>query len=352
MPSQPARSTSRLIAPILVTAVVAGGAGWWLSGRSTPADTAVLHVTDGTAAPETSAAGPVATTGEVTYERLANPARTVVRDEAGTVVATLTDGARTAVLTGPERTFSEPASTDATVTTTSWVRLAPQAWKAGAENAPWFKTWFPKARTDTSPDVFATAFQYVQGAPKTLNDKGLRIAGDASFGPFRADGEGRLEANDFYDYLGVSWSFPDRSRPEQPDAKRYGALDCSGFVRMVYGYRLGMPLRGTNEPGPGLPRRAYAIEQYGPGVEIVPDRGRTATDYNALQAGDFVFFETEDGGVLDHMGIYMGLDDRGQHRFISSRDRVNGPTMGDIGGTSVLDDGRFYSIGWRAARRV
>ena len=52
------------------------------------------------------------------------------------------------------------------------------------------------------------------------------------------------------------------------------------------------------------------------------------------------------------MGIYLGLDSGGQHRFISSREKANGPTMGDIGGTSLLDDGRFYSRGWRAARRI
>ena len=351
MPSQSRSSTSRVILPVLVTAVLAGGAGWWLSQES--GTDQPLHVTDSTTeSVAQSTPDAVATSGEVTFERMSGPARTVVRDEAGAVVAVLTDGARTVLLTGPERTFSEPSSTDATITTTSWVRLAPRPWKAGAEDDQWFTTWFAAARKDQGPDVFATAFQYVDGAPTIKDKKGRRIAGDASFGPFKANGEGRKEANDFYDYMGVSWSFSDRSRPEQPDPERYGSLDCSGFVRMVYGYRLGFPLRGTNDPGPGLPRRAYAIAEYGPGVELVPDRGRTATAYNALQAGDLVFFETEDGGVLDHMGIYVGVDDRGQHRFISSRDRVNGPTIGDVGGTSVLDDGAYYSNAWRAARRI
>jgi hypothetical protein len=351
VPSQSPRSTSRVILPVLVTAVLAGGAGWWLSQES--GTDQPLHVSD-TTTEDVAHPTPnvVATSGEVTYERMSGPARTVVRDEAGTVVALLTDGARTVVLTGPERTFSEPTSTDATVTTTAWVRLAPRPWKAGAEDDGWFTTWFEAARKDTSPDVFATAFQYVDDAPTIKDKRGRRIAGDASFGPFKANGEGRKESNDFYDYLGVSWSFTDRSRPEQPDPQRYGSLDCSGFVRMVYGYRLGFPLRGTNDPGPGLPRRAFAIAKYGPGVELVPNRGRTATDYNALQPGDLVFFEVEDDIGLDHMGIYLGVDDRGQHRFLSSRDRVNGPTMGDVGGTSVLDDGGFYSTGWRAARRI
>src|SRR4051794_3364157 len=49
----------------------------------------------------TAAAGP-------TFDRLANPGRTEVRDQTGAVLATFTDGARTVALTGPKRTFSEP----------------------------------------------------------------------------------------------------------------------------------------------------------------------------------------------------------------------------------------------------
>jgi cell wall-associated NlpC family hydrolase len=121
---------------------------------------------------------------------------------------------------------------------------------------------------------------------------------------------------------------------------------------MVLGYRLGYPLRGSNGPGPGLPRRAFAIQKYGAGVEIVPDREVTATAYDSLQPGDLVFFQTEGGPQIDHMGIYLGVDSNGGHRFMSSRVKANGPTMGDIGGTSLLDDEHFYSRGWRAARRV
>lgn len=350
MASRWADLLKRLGVPVAVTAVIAGGAGWWAAQQGGSAPVEPLHVTE-SSSDITPGAASVPMSGEVSFERMDGPPRTVAHDPSGAVVATLTDGARTVVFAGPERTFSEPASTDASITTTDWVRLAPRPWTAGAERAAWFTTWFAAARKDRSPDVFATAFQYVHGAPGIRDTKGLRIAGDASFGPIGADGESRREANDFYDYLGISWSFPDRGI-ERPSAERYGSLDCSGFVRMVYGYRLGFPLRGTNQPGPGLPRRAYAIAKYGPGVELVPDRRRTATSYNVLQPGDLVFFQTEGDAQLDHMGIYMGVDDRGQRRFISSRDKVNGPTIGDVGGTSVLDDGRFYSIGWRAARRI
>jgi cell wall-associated NlpC family hydrolase len=286
------------------------------------------------------------------FDRLANPARTVVRDQTGAVLATFTDGARTVALTGPARTFAEPRFTDATVTTTTWVRLAPQVWAPGAEKAAWFGPWFEKARQDTSPDVFGVAMQYFDGAAAAEDVEGLRYEGDAIFGPVEPAGYARLEQSDFLDYLGISYSFPDTGR-KTPKPAHNGALDCSGFVRMVYGYRLGYPLLGTNDAGPGLPRRAYAIAENGPGVALIPNTRTRATAYDALQPGDLVFFEVEGSAdELDHVGIFVGIDSAGQHRFMSSRERANGPTFGDLGGTSLLDDGGTYSRAWRAARRI
>jgi cell wall-associated NlpC family hydrolase len=301
---------------------------------------------------------------ELRFERTSAPDRTLVLDRTGAAVAVFTDGARTVRLTGPSRTFREPKATDATVTTTAWVRLAPQPWMAGAERADWFQPWFAKARTDTSPDVLAVATEYLADAPEERDAAGVRYRGDASFGPVAKSGEGRLERSDFHDYLGLPWDFPDTgSDPADPD--RYGAVDCSGFVRLVYGYRLGLPLLGDNETdndtgdgtdtdaAPGLPRRAYAIAEHGPGVVLVPDDGTRATAYDVLQPGDLVFFEVENGpDQLDHAAIYLGPDSANHHRFISSRERIDGPTMGDVGGTSLLDDGGHYSKAWRAARRL
>ena len=285
------------------------------------------------------------------FDRLANPGRTVVRDQKGAVLATFTDGARTVALTGPARTFAEPRFTTATITGTTWVRLAPQAWTPGAEKASWFTPWFEKARKDTSPDVFGVAMQYADGAADVRSD-GLTISGDAIFGPVEPAGYARLEQSDFLDYLGISYTFPDAG-PKTGKPDHWGALDCSGFVRMVYGYRLGYPLLGTNNPGPGLPRRAWAIAANGPGVALIPNKRTRVTSYDALQPGDLLFFEVE-GGVdeLDHVGIFVGIDSAGHYRFMSSRERANGPTFGDLGGTSLLDDGGMYSQAWRAARRV
>ncbi|WP_084175847.1 NlpC/P60 family protein [Actinokineospora spheciospongiae] len=290
--------------------------------------------------------------GAPRFERLAEPARTVVRDAAGTTLATFTDGARTAVLTGPSRTLAEPRFTTATVTTTAWVRLLPRPWSPNAETEPWFTPWFDQHGGSTEPDVLAVATQYLDGAPNETDADGVRYRGDASFGPVAASGAGRLERSDFYDYLGVRHTFADRTTGT-PDPKRLRAVDCSGFVRLVYGYRLGYPLLPGNKPGPGLPRRAYAIADSGPGVLVVPNEHRRAAAYTALQPGDLVFFEVEDDeATLDHAAVYLGVDNTGHHRFISSRERANGPTMGDLGGTSLLDDGGHYSLAWRAARRI
>jgi cell wall-associated NlpC family hydrolase len=295
---------------------------------------------------------PTVASSSLIFERLTAPPRTVLRDGSGAVVATFTDGARTVVINGPKRTFREPQATQATVNTSAWVRLAPQPWQAGDERAAWFDPWFREASRDTSPDVLEIATQYMIGAPAQKDEKGVRFRGDAAFGPVKPTGVGRQEQSDFYDYLGMDWSFPDGVQ-ESRDQSRYGAVDCSGFLRLVFGYRMGMPLLGTNTPGPGLPRRAYAIAESGPGVLLVPNKLTRATNYGVLQPGDLVFFEVEDGpDQLDHGGIYLGQDDRGHHRFISSRERIDGPTMGDVGGTSLLDDGGHYSNAWRAARRL
>lgn len=286
------------------------------------------------------------------FERLGGPDRTVVRTSAGAVLATLTDGARTAAITGPRRTFSEPRTTTAAVVTSTWVRLLPGEWRAGDEHAPWFGAWLARALDDREPDLLAVATQYLDGAPNEHDAKGVRFRGDAAFGPVAASGAGRLERSDFVDYLGVAWTFPDGTK-RKPDRSRFGAADCSGFVRLVFGYRGGYPLRGGNEPGPGLPRRAYAMAESGPGVVLVPNTHTRATDYSRLQAGDLVFFESEDGDAqVDHSGIYLGIDTEGHHRFVSSRERANGPTMGDLGGTSLLDDDGHYSRAWRTARRL
>ncbi|GHE75952.1 hypothetical protein GCM10017786_01040 [Amycolatopsis deserti] len=296
---------------------------------------------------------PAAQGSEFTIVRREQPARTVITDAGGNVLATFTDGSQTAVLKGPQRTFADPRFSTATVTTTAWVRLLPQAWTAESVHAPWFGTWFDTALSNSRPDVLAIATDYLDGAPTRTDAKNVAYAGDAAFGPEIGTGKGRDERSDFYDYLGQDWDFPDTST-QHADPSRYRMVDCSGFVRLVYGYRSGIPLRGTNTPGVGLPRRAWAIAEYGQGTVVIPNTNQRATDYNALQPGDLVFFNIDPylGDQIDHTGIYLGLDSTGHHRFMSSRAKANGPTLGDLGGTSLLDDGGYYSQALRAARRL
>jgi cell wall-associated NlpC family hydrolase len=347
-----------LVSVALAIAVLLAAAGYLgfqrLSGDPAGAAGADADAAGDGAGVATAGAPAVADPSALTFKRLADPPRTTAVDAAGRTVAVFTDGARTVRLTGPSRTFKEPKYTNATVTTDAWIRLAPQEWKAGEESAAWFRPWLTAAIADTSPDALAVATQYLVGMPEQKDDKGIRYAGDADFGPFsETDPDGRAENSDFFDYLGITYKFPDggRSTP-QPD--RFGDLDCSGFLRMVYGYRLGYPVRSANTAGVGLPRRAFAMAQFGPGVAVIPNRNTTAREHDRLQAGDLLFFNLDpsDGPQADHSGIYLGLDDAGHHRFVSSRSKANGPTLGDYGGASILDGSGRLATSFRTARRL
>ncbi|TQM05936.1 NlpC/P60 family protein [Pseudonocardia kunmingensis] len=305
--------------------------------------------------PATAAAAPPsrAAASDLRFLRRDDPARTTVVDAAGTVLATFTDGARTVTLDGPERTFAEPQFAGAPVITRVWVRLLPEEWRAGAESAPWFRPWLQQNLGRTEPDVLAMATEYLDGAPEGRDAEGVRVRGDARYGPPAPGSAAPLENSDFVDYLGVSWRFAD-GEVRQGEPGRYGAVDCSGFIRLVYGYRAGYPLRADNERGPGLPRRARAMVEVGPGAVLLPDTGAPPSNLGVLQAGDLLFFDL-DGAPdqrIDHSAIYLGRDAAGQHRFLSSRVRADGPTLGDLGGTSLLDGGGHYSRSFRAAKRL
>jgi cell wall-associated NlpC family hydrolase len=115
---------------------------------------------------------------------------------------------------------------------------------------------------------------------------------------------------------------------------------------------LGYPVRSANTAGVGLPRRAFAMAQFGPGVVVVSTGGTSALA--RLQPGDLLFFDLDpaDGPQADHSGIYLGLDDAGHHRFLSSRSKANGPTFGDFGGAAILDGSGRFAARFRTARRL
>lgn len=287
--------------------------------------------------------------GTVLLRRLDAPARTMVTDASGAWLATFTDGARTVTLAGPERIFAEPAHTRATVMHGVWVRLLPAPFDGRVDEA-----WLAAARADTTPDLLAAGMQYVHGAPRLRDAAGRRLAGDAHYGP--ADRDGRLgEGADFNDFVGVRWRHPDGTDPAE--AAQRGSLDCSGFVRMVFGYRGGVPMARRAGGADALPRRAHQMEEAAPGIMLAAREGVPPAAVEVLAPGDLVFFDVsaDDGPRTDHVGIYLGVDSDGRRRFLSSRKRADGPTMGDTGGRSVLDpvDGRgLYALGFRAVRRL
>jgi hypothetical protein len=246
----------------------------WASSAS-----ASVHLFELAVTPEQDATGQLAapllrkhltttSPGHYVVSKQTNPSRSVVSDDTGHWVGTFTDGAVTVTLVGPARTFSE-ATAAAPVTTNVWVRVLPVPFSGTVD-----EVWLNAVLTDQSSDVLQVATQYITGAPARFNDAGLQIASDAHYGPLLADGT-RTEGSDFNDYLGMAWSYG--ATIDQPESDQFRSLNCSGFVRMVYGYRLGLPLV-LDPDGVGLPRRAYQMLDSASGVVVLPNAGAQATD--------------------------------------------------------------------------
>ena len=285
-----------------------------------------------------------------------NPNRIEVGDSRNNWLATLTAGAYTVALSGPRRTFAESTAAHA-VRHATWVRALPAPF-SGKIDATWL-AYALKANNRKVPDMLAIAMQYVKGAPEIFKAE-LQIAGDAAYGPLK-NGK-REEGSDFNDYLGIEWEYPEKL--DKPEKRQRYCLDCSGFVRMVWGYRRHLP--GSRyadtvplclDPRPdhsAIPRRAFQIYKAAPGVVVVPDSGAQLKDFSKLGVGDLVFFDADesDGKRIDHVGLYLGLDAGGHRRFISSRKGANGPTLGDYKGKSILDGTGLYAQSFRAVRRL
>lgn len=297
-----------------------------------------------------------------TFQQRANPDRIEVSDQ-GKWVATFTIHCYTVILAGPPRTFSETfrksgATHVVSVTHSKWVRAA-----QGPIDKRIDERWLTRAleaNAAGTPDALAIAMQYVKGAPPLfLGD--LQIAGDASYGPL-LPGEGRDEGADFNDYLGLRWLYPTES-PDPPEVAQFRCLDCSGYMRMVWGYRHHLPGAGYPDNIPlsrrprsksTLPRRSFELYAEAMGIILVPDAGTQVTELSLLDTGDLVFFDAsdDDQSRLDHVGMYLGIDAEGAHRFISSRKTPDGPTLADAGGLSVLNGSEYYARAFRAARRL
>ncbi|MFJ7270745.1 NlpC/P60 family protein [Streptomyces sp. NPDC099050] len=256
-----------------------------------------------------------------------------------------------------EATWEKPP----TVTHSHWVRLL---------DAPYDGNWTPAVEDvirgwsgSLAPDVFAYAATFLPGAPPVVSGRkapvGAQVLGKAGYGKTNKEGLRPVGA-DFHDYMGQPWTFP--GQPEKgEEAGQAGNLDCSGFVRMVYGYHMGLPL--CDAPfgdRRALPRKSGAMAGDAPGVGVATKPAdNTALPANtALQPGDLLFFDANDPGdepdeyAVDHVGFYLGVDADGQRRFLSSRKSCNGPTMADLQGSSLLDGSGTYATKLRSVHRV
>lgn len=241
--------------------------------------------------------------------------------------------------------------TNPTVEHDVWVRILPSPF-TGVVDENWLRT----ARLDTTPDALAIAMAYTADAPPVVNptQSNLQIMGDAQYGPLESGGT-RQEGADFNDYLGVAWQYG--SSTDSPEAGQFRCLDCSGYVRMIYGYHLGIRLRLTTLDGASLPRISSDIANGGPGI-VITQSSSQITDLTGVMPGDIVAFDAdtsnpnEEEGQIDHLGVYLGVDTLGAHRFISSRKTANGPTFADVGGPSIIGSGsNLYSRTLRTIRR-
>lgn len=305
---------------------------------------AVLVVFAGaTVSPAAAGKPPKRSTSGYVLTRASDPARTIASTADGTWVATFTDGASTVVVAGPDVTLTEP-EVRAKVKSKLRVRILASPFQGTVNTA-----WLDAARMDTSADVLQQALQYVAGAPTAERD-GLLWHSDASYGPLQADGT-RQEGSDWNDYQGVTATYGDTI--DKPEAAQYGSLDCSGFTRMLWGVRNPIPL-SLNMTGTALPRRAWQQLESAPGVVVEKNQGSQLKQFGRLQPGDLVFFDAnaDDGTAIDHVGMYLGIDTLGHHRFVSSRKSIDGPTMGDYRGRSTLNGTGLYATAFRAVRRL
>ncbi|WP_416970515.1 NlpC/P60 family protein [Streptomyces sp. 4F14] len=250
-------------------------------------------------------------------------------------------------------------ATPPSVTHDEWVRLLPSAydgvWTPDLERA------VRELSGSLAPDTLAYAAMFLGGAPAVTAGSGQaagrRVLGEAGYGFLDPRGY-RYEGADFHEYMDTGWTFDDGSFTDR-SSKQAGNLDCSGYTRMVYGYHLGVPLAaGTDTSGLRLPRKSRDMATHSPGALIARTDGTTPPSAELLQPGDLVLFNADSGdddaasATVDHVGIYLGLDSAGKRRFVSSRKTVNGPTMSDLGGASLLDGAGTYARTLHTVHRI
>jgi hypothetical protein len=236
------------------------------------------------------------------------------------------------------------------------VRLLPAPFNGTVDTA-----WLTAALADTSPDLLAIATEYITGGSREAGYGPLYAPG-RSFDLGHADDGTRQEGSDWNDFLGITGNYPDLTTPatDTAEAHQLGCMDCSGFVRTVFGYRGGLPMcldTSADFNGLRIPRRSVDQSASGPGTVVVSSVSAAPTDLSQVRPGDVLYWDAdtsnpaEEEGQIDHSGIYLGIDSAGEMRFLSSRKVGNGPTMADLGGPSVITGTSLYGRALRRARR-
>ncbi|MFF5454602.1 NlpC/P60 family protein [Streptomyces sp. NPDC012950] len=245
-----------------------------------------------------------------------------------------------------------------TVTHGDWVRVL---------DRPFDGTWTPELEErirswagSTAPDVLACAAMFLPGGPAVTAGAGpaagRQVLGRAGYGHLDPRGN-RYEGADFHEYMNLGWTFPDGTYTG-PSSAQVGNLDCSGYTRMVFGHHHGVPLAaGADTSGTRLPRKSRDMAEYAPGVRVDRTAGGAPPAAARLQPGDLVLFNADSGddgqtATVDHVGIYLGRDANGKRRFLSSRKTCNGPTMADLGGSSILDGTGTYAVKLHTVHRL
>lgn len=262
--------------------------------------------------------------------------------------------------------------TPPSVTHSTWVRVLPQpftGWSSAIETQ--IRRWL----VDTRPDLLSYAMAYIAGAPAAIDTRltnvganaPKQVIGEARYGPTEADGK-RQEGSDFNDYIRISWAYPALAVPSTDinELVQQYCLDCSGYMRMLFGYHMGVPVSLDDVAdlnGLNLPRRSVLIGPSGPGVLIAESVG-TAVDNSNIRIGDMIAFNAdaaddnagEEAGDVeendDHVGLFIGLDGSGNKIFISARKTANGPSFGPVGGVSYLNGTGFWAVSARHLRRI
>ncbi|MDI1445757.1 hypothetical protein [Polyangium sp. 6x1] len=317
--------------------------------------------------PEAQSAGPCA---KMAAFKFATSGDTVIASLDGAPVAWFTHGGYSVRMAGPSRTFGAASTSAATVTTTTWVRTLSEPFDAEKTSEETLSAWLNAARGVNcdagTEDVLAISYEYVEGG--------------------KEDARYALGA-DFHDFLGIDWD-PIDAKNILPDLGLEGALDCSGYMRLVWGSRANFSFEGKDASIPlslksvagHLPRTSEDMYRFGTGKIVVPFRTQpagapafqgapTLTELASIEPGDLVFFDTEcnyaiatallcgkSPTAISHVGMFVGRDSGGNYRFISSRSTANGPTVGNTGGWSIFNAGAdgtgSYPQRFRGARRL